>query len=69
MDINIIRGVLTIVLIIAFLGLVVWAWSSKRKETFDKLSQMPLEEDDGQAPEGRLDGTQQSPATLVAAPV
>ncbi len=51
MDINIIRGVLTIVLIIAFLGLVVWAWSSKRKETFDKLSQMPLEEDDGQAPE------------------
>ena len=51
MDINIIRGVLTIVLIIAFLGLVVWAWSSKRKDTFDKLSQMPLEEDDGQAPE------------------
>ena len=51
MDINIIRGVLTIVLIIAFLGLVVWAWSSKRKETFDKLSQIPLEEDDGQAPE------------------
>ena len=51
MDINIIRGVLTIILMIAFLGLVAWAWSSKRKETFDKLSQMPLEEDDGQAPE------------------
>ena len=53
MDINTIRGVLTIVLMIAFLGLVVWAWSSKRKETFDKLSQMPLEEDDGQAPENK----------------
>jgi cytochrome c oxidase cbb3-type subunit 4 len=51
MDINIIRGVLTIVLIIAFLGLVVWAWSSKRKDSFDKLSRMPLEEDDGQAPD------------------
>jgi cytochrome c oxidase cbb3-type subunit 4 len=51
MDINTIRGVLTIVLIIAFLGLVIWAWSGKRKETFDKLSQVPLEEDDGQAPE------------------
>jgi cytochrome c oxidase cbb3-type subunit 4 len=51
MDINIIRAVLTIILIIAFLGLVIWAWSSKRKDTFDKLSQMPLEEDDGQAPE------------------
>jgi cytochrome c oxidase cbb3-type subunit 4 len=53
MDINTIRGVLTIVLMIAFLGLVVWAWSSKRKETFDKLSQMPLEEDDGQAAENK----------------
>ncbi len=53
MDINIIRGVLTIVLIIAFLGLVVWVWSSKRKETFDKLSRMPLEEDEGQAPRTR----------------
>ncbi len=51
MDINTIRGVLTITLMIAFLGLFVWAWSSKRKETFDKLSQVPLEEDDGQAPE------------------
>ena len=52
MDINTIRGVLTIILMIAFLGVVVWAWSSKRKDTFDKLSQMPLEEDDdGQAPE------------------
>ncbi|MEE8339937.1 MAG: cbb3-type cytochrome c oxidase subunit 3 [Xanthomonadales bacterium] len=53
MDINTIRAVLTIILIIAFLGLVAWAWSSKRKETFDKLSQMPLEEDDGQAPENK----------------
>jgi cytochrome c oxidase cbb3-type subunit 4 len=51
MDINTIRGALTIILMIAFLGLVVWAWSNKRKETFDKLSRMPLEEDNGQAPE------------------
>jgi cytochrome c oxidase cbb3-type subunit 4 len=51
MEINTIRGALTIILIIAFMGLVVWAWSSKRKETFDKLSQMPLEEDDGQVSE------------------
>ena len=51
MDINTIRGALTIILIIAFLGLVAWAWSSKRTETFDKLSRMPLEEDNGQAPE------------------
>ena len=51
MDINTIRGVLTVILMIAFLGLVIWAWSSKRKDTFDKLSQMPLEEDDGQVAE------------------
>jgi cytochrome c oxidase cbb3-type subunit 4 len=51
MDINTIRGVLTVILMIAFLGLIIWAWSSKRKDAFDKLSQMPLEEDDEQLAE------------------
>lgn len=45
-DINTIRGVLTIILMIAFLGVVAWAWSSKRKETFKEASLLPLEEDE-----------------------
>lgn len=39
------RGVLTLVLMGAFLGIWIWAWSSKRKTTFDALSRLPLEDD------------------------
>ena len=35
MDINVLRGVLLVVLIIGFLGMWVWAWSKKRKPEFD----------------------------------
>ncbi len=45
MDPNILRGGILIALIIGFLGMWVWAWSSKRKPEFDRAAQMPLEED------------------------
>lgn len=48
MDINIIRGAILLVLIFSFLGLVVWAWSGKRKQAFHEASMLPLEEDDDQ---------------------
>jgi len=38
-------GIVTAVLITLFLGLVVWAYSSKRKASFDAASRLPLEED------------------------
>ena len=44
------RGALTVVLIIAFLGTWAWAWSKKRKPEFDAASRLPLEEDDGSVP-------------------
>ena len=50
MDINIVRGAILLVLIISFLGLVGWAWSSKRKTVFSDASMLPLEEDDGVIP-------------------
>ena len=50
MDINILRGAILIVLIFSFLGLLVWAWSGKRKPAFDEASRLPLEEDKGQIP-------------------
>ena len=46
MDINILRGAILLVLIFSFLGLCVWAWSSKRKHAFHEASLLPLEEDD-----------------------
>lgn len=49
---DLVRVILMIALIIAFLGMWVWAWSSKRKEVFHDASMLPLEEDDGQIPLG-----------------
>ncbi len=48
---SVIRGILMVGLIIAFLGMWVWAWSGKRKKAFHDASMLPLEEDDGQIPQ------------------
>ena len=45
MDINDFRGALTAILLISFIGLWVWAWSSRRKGEFDAAAALPLEED------------------------
>jgi cytochrome c oxidase cbb3-type subunit 4 len=50
-NLDVVRVVLMIVLIVAFLGVWVWAWSSRRKETFHEASMLPLEEDYGQVPQ------------------
>lgn len=42
--IPILNGVLTLLLIIIFLGIWAWAWSGRNKETFEKMSRLPLEE-------------------------
>jgi cytochrome c oxidase cbb3-type subunit IV len=44
-DINDLRGFLTAVLLFSFVGLVIWAWSSRRKADFDASAALPLEED------------------------
>ncbi len=45
MDINDLRGFLTALLLFSFVGLVIWAWSSRRKADFDASAALPLEED------------------------
>jgi cytochrome c oxidase cbb3-type subunit 4 len=45
MDINDVRGLLTAVIFLAFLGIWVWAWSKHRKQDFDASAALPLEED------------------------
>lgn len=46
MDINTLRGIETAILLVLFIGLVIWVYSKKRKATFDEAARMPLEEDD-----------------------
>lgn len=52
LNMNLVRGILMVALIIAFLGMWAWAWSSKRKRVFHDASMLPLEEDNGQIPGG-----------------
>jgi len=51
LDSNLIRGVVLILMILAFLGIWAWAWSRNRDRTFREASLLPLEEDDGRVPE------------------
>ncbi|WP_439102662.1 cbb3-type cytochrome oxidase subunit 3 [Congregibacter sp.] len=58
MDINDLRGISTAFLLIAFIGLVIWAYSSKPKKDFEEAANLPFEDDDlGQT--GRQKGNQQ----------
>ena len=40
-----INGVMTAILIVLFLGIWVWAWSARNKETFTRMSNLPLEDE------------------------
>ena len=53
MDINDFRGALTAILLISFIGLWIWAWSSRRKAEFDAAAALPLEEDNDMNNDGQ----------------
>ncbi|HEC28151.1 MAG TPA: cbb3-type cytochrome c oxidase subunit 3 [Gammaproteobacteria bacterium] len=39
------HGYWTLALLILFIAIVIWAWSSKRKKEFDELANLPLDEE------------------------
>lgn len=41
-----ISGIYTGIMLVVFLGIVVWAWSKKNKNTFDEMSRMALKDDE-----------------------
>jgi len=45
MDIQLLRAVTTAVLFAVFVGIVLWAWSSKRRDDFEAAARLPLEDD------------------------
>ena len=49
MDIAIFHGLWTAVLLAAFIGIVIWAWSSKRKRDFDGAAHLPFDGDEPEA--------------------
>ncbi|RFA31247.1 CcoQ/FixQ family Cbb3-type cytochrome c oxidase assembly chaperone [Alkalilimnicola ehrlichii] len=57
MDINTFRGLITVVLMVIFIGIVLWAYSSRRKSDFDEAARLPLDENESkQEPAERRHG-------------
>ena len=47
MDINDLRSIITVVAFVTFIGIVLWAYSDRRKQAFDEAARLPLEDEDG----------------------
>jgi cytochrome c oxidase cbb3-type subunit 4 len=53
MDINDLRAAITVASFIAFIGIVWWAYSARRKNAFDRAARSILQEDDDRgSPQG-----------------
>jgi len=46
MDINDLRGIQTLLVMIAFFGIVWWAYSSHRKKSNDEAAHLPFDDDE-----------------------
>jgi cytochrome c oxidase cbb3-type subunit 4 len=46
MDLNDARVLITLVALVTFIGIVVWAYSGSRKKSFDKAARMALEDEE-----------------------
>jgi cytochrome c oxidase cbb3-type subunit 4 len=45
MNYSLFGSVMTVVMLVVFIGIVVWAWSGKRRAAFDEAARVPLEDD------------------------
>lgn len=43
--IALIRAMITLALLLLFIGLIAWAWSGRRKDLFAQMAQLPLDEE------------------------
>ena len=45
MSLTLIQSIWTIVVMVTFLGIVAWAYSSKRKSSFDEAARLPFDDE------------------------
>lgn len=57
MDINDLRIVITVLSFFTFVGIVIWAFSRKRKREFDEAANLPFRENDSDRGAGAGKGT------------
>ena len=53
MSFGFVQGLITILLMVLFVGIVVWAYSSRQKKRFEEASMLPFAEDDAQGDDRR----------------
>ena len=46
MDVNTLRSIITALSLLAFVGIVFWAYSSRRKAQFDEAANLPFADED-----------------------
>lgn len=44
MDFTLIEAIWTVVVMVTFIGIVLWAWSGKRKQDFNEAANIPFNE-------------------------
>jgi len=72
MNFGLIHSVWTVLLFVLFIGIIVWAWSAKRKPQFDEAARLPLEDEDSHllplSPRGRGQGERGKPLIPTPSP-
>lgn len=43
--IGLVRGMITLSLLLLFTALCIWAWSGRRKDLFERMAQLPLDDE------------------------
>jgi len=46
MDIVVMRSLFTVLAFVSFVGIVWWAWSSRREAVFSEAARIPMDDDD-----------------------
>jgi len=46
MDINVARSIVTVLSLVAFIGIVVWAYGKDRRSRFEEAANLPFADDD-----------------------
>ena len=46
MDLGTFRGITTLLIMIAFIGIVIWAYSKRRKKDFDEAANLPFADEE-----------------------
>jgi cytochrome c oxidase cbb3-type subunit 4 len=54
-DSSLFQSIWTVVAFVIFIGIVIWAWSGKRKKRFDNAARMALDDDKAVVEEERRD--------------